>query len=583
MYAKHKMMLPLSALWGILLALLTVLPSSAQTTTYSGDSSTQGAPVYRRPQNFSQLSTVGTAVAYNTYTFRPTATGNYRIRSVTASGWDNYLFIYNSSFNAATPLTNLIALNDNAASGAAGVSGFTAQPLTANIDYIIVTTGFNNYDAGVYTNTIAPAVINGNTTGGATFARPDTNNPAVDPKDPIYPVNAITAIDARYEVKTFSVAEAGLYRIQSEAITEDFDPFTILYKGTFDASQPLNNVVIANDDFGSFQISGFDVGLDANQTYTLVTTGSSASDFGQYYWSFAKLHNFRAGFSGSTVGRSGIDISTLSSSFEPPLVDAGNAVPFRAFRVSYGAGGLYRFQLFSRTFSADAYNPFLGGYLGTFDNSTPAAGIELGYADYPLLDTGDLNFDTAGSLTFVVSGYKNLDAGNFRLEAFGDAAVTITPVAVVKGTVTLKTFTDNPPPSPRNFPVKMVFRPTSGGADTFVTTTVSSSNGNYVVNVPEAIYNVGFKSQTLQRVVAGVNATTGVVVGVNALNLLGADANDDNFTDFSDLLPLITAYNKVSPAVGYSALADFNFDGTNDIADLSLLIAFYNQTGQFLP
>jgi len=583
MNAKHKAMLPLSVLWGILLTLLAVLPASAQTTTYSGDTSTAGTPVYRRPQNFNQLSNVGTAAAYNTYTFRPTVTGNYRIRSTAASGWDNFLFIYNGSFNAAAPLTNLIALNDALASGAAGVSGFTAQPLTANIDYIIVTAGFTNIDFGVYTNIISPAVTNGNTTGGATFARPDSNNPNVDPRDPIYPVNTITNINARYEVKTFSVTQAGLYRIQSEAISGNFDPFAILYRGTFDPAQPLNNVVIANEDFGSFQVSGFDIGLDANQTYTLVTTGSSASDFGQYYWSLVKLHNFRAGFSGSTVGRSGIDISTLSNMFEPPLVDAGNAVPFRAFRVSYEAGGFYRFQLFSRTFSANAYNPLLAGYLETFNNSTPNNGIELGYADYPLLDTGDFNFDAAGSLIFVVSGYKNLDAGDFRLEAFGDAAVTITPVAVVKGTVTLKTFTDNPPASPKNFPVKMVFRPTPNGADTFVNVTLSSSNGNYVINVPEATNNVGFKSQTLQKVVAGVNTTTGVVTGVDALNLLGADANDDNFTDISDLLVLIAAYNKISPAAGYNALADFNFDGTNDIADLLIIIGFYNQSGQFLP
>ena len=129
----------------------------------------------------------------------------------------------------------------------------------------------------------------------------------------------------------------------------------------------------------------------------------------------------------------------------------------------------------------------------------------------------------------------------------------------------------------------MVFRPTPNGVDTFVAATLSSDNGNYVVNVPEANYNVGFKSQTLQKVVAGVNATTGVVTGLNALNLSGADANDDNFTDIRDLLALITAYNRASPSTGYNALADFNFDGVNNITDLLIIIRFYNQSGQFLP
>ncbi len=298
MKARQNAMLPMYILWGILLSVVALLPAGAQTTTYSGDTSIGGVATFHRPSSFIALSVVGTNVPYQTYTFRPTTSGNYRIRSI-AGYWDNFLFVYTGSFNPAQPLTNLLMFNDDA-NGQAGASLIPAQALTANTDYIIVTTGFGNGDKGTYTNLISPAVVNGDTTGASTFARPDSSNSSLDPGAPIYPVDAIStsANAVRYQAKTFSVTEAGLYRIQSEAITPGYDPFTILYKGTFNPAQPLTNVVIANDDFGSVEVSGFDIGLDANQTYTLVTTGADNAQFGQYYYSYQKLYNFRAGFSG---------------------------------------------------------------------------------------------------------------------------------------------------------------------------------------------------------------------------------------------------------------------------------------------
>ncbi len=558
--------------------------AKAQTfITYSGD--TTGQPVYNRPSSLTTLSGIGTAVHYETHSYMPTATTNVRIRCVAAAAWDNYIFVYNGAFNPASPLTNLVDLNDDFPS--IGVSGFPSFAVTAGTTYTIVVTGFGNLNFGAYTTTIsAPLTANGTTLGAPTFARPNTSR-SITSFAPIYPVDAIStsATAVRYQAKTFTVPTSGLYRVQSEAVTSGFDMYTILYKGTFDPTQPLTNAVISNDDFGSITLSGFEIGLEAGQTYTFVTTGYSNGNAGDYYFSTEKLADFQSRFSGSTVGRPTTDISQIGALFNPPLTGTGDAVPFRALQVTVSAAGTYRFQLFSKTFTATAYNPFLAFYNTSFDNADPTAGIQDATTNYPLLDL-ELSL-TAGTYTFVVSGYTNTDAGDFLLEAFGPASVTLTPVAVVKGTVQLQNFIANPPAATRSVPVTLTFRPTVGGTNVVRTVTVTSADGSYLLNIPEGIFNVGIKaSNSLQRVILGVNTTSGLVTGLNAtgnLALIGADSNGDNFTDISDLLLLIGAYNQVSPAAGYNPAADYNFDGTNDITDLLFLIGYYNQSGQFLP
>lgn len=62
-------------------------------------------------------------------------------------------------------------------------------------------------------------------------------------------------------------------------------------------------------------------------------------------------------------------------------------------------------------------------------------------------------------------------------------------------------------------------------------------------------------------------------------DLKNGDITNDNAVNISDLLDLISHYNQVKPAAGYSDTADLNADGNNDITDLLILIGNYNQTG----
>jgi hypothetical protein len=108
-----------------------------------------------------------------------------------------------------------------------------------------------------------------------------------------------------------------------------------------------------------------------------------------------------------------------------------------------------------------------------------------------------------------------------------------------------------------------------------------NSDGTYVVYVSPDVYNavkvdgLGWLRKTLTTNL-GLNRDD--VSGLNA-TLLAGDVNQDNAVDITDLLALISSYNKVDPDPEYKIAADFNRDGANDITDLLALIANYNKLG----
>ncbi|HYW20947.1 MAG TPA: hypothetical protein VE956_16925 [Nodularia sp. (in: cyanobacteria)] len=143
----------------IALSVSVILPSQASTISYSGD--TTNAPSFNRPETEgfesgtnppTSLSSNGTAVPYYSQPFLVDTTGLYNV-----VGSQNFLgiqFLYQDSFNPTTPLVNL--LNGNDPFPDEGTSGFSDLSLTANNQYFLVTTGFDNSNNsfGTFTNTI---------------------------------------------------------------------------------------------------------------------------------------------------------------------------------------------------------------------------------------------------------------------------------------------------------------------------------------------------------------------------------------------------------------------------------------------
>jgi hypothetical protein len=134
------------------LFLLTLLASAtlpAWTFTYSD--TTTGAPFWFRPdETLTSVPFFGLS-RYQATSFVAPTSGTYYITSAAAGGWDNFIVLYQNVFNAATPLANAIAANDNF--GGVGTSALSLT-LVAGTQYHLVTTGFWLGPSGAFTNTI---------------------------------------------------------------------------------------------------------------------------------------------------------------------------------------------------------------------------------------------------------------------------------------------------------------------------------------------------------------------------------------------------------------------------------------------
>jgi len=135
-------------------AIAVALPASA--AFYVGD--TTGGPTFDRPfSDFSGISSLGTDVSYEIFAFQVTVSGDYIVRSF-AEGlrqdapWDQFIFLYQGSFDPTQPLINGVIANDDFNS-TIGRSGFDIA-LAANTAYYLVTTGFEADDQGRYLNII---------------------------------------------------------------------------------------------------------------------------------------------------------------------------------------------------------------------------------------------------------------------------------------------------------------------------------------------------------------------------------------------------------------------------------------------
>lgn len=144
-------------------------------------------PVFNRPSSATALSGVGTAVAYDTYTFvADVAPYSISVDATagglgSATGLDSYAFVY-STFNPATPLAGLLAGDDDwpDPDGAGPISSFdgslipssgsfgsattsTVLTLTPGNTYTVVVGSFDNATVatgvGPYTLTITGAVV----------------------------------------------------------------------------------------------------------------------------------------------------------------------------------------------------------------------------------------------------------------------------------------------------------------------------------------------------------------------------------------------------------------------------------------
>jgi hypothetical protein len=136
-----------------LCAAVITLPDFAN-YSYSGDSSLSGdtfdRPLANGNQSPNTLSMDADAVGYDALSFQVTTPGVYTFLITPVDfAFSSYLFLYETSFVPAAPLTDVLVGGSNEDT----TSSFTAT-LQANTVYFAVATGFSNFDEGTYTGAI---------------------------------------------------------------------------------------------------------------------------------------------------------------------------------------------------------------------------------------------------------------------------------------------------------------------------------------------------------------------------------------------------------------------------------------------
>lgn len=144
------------ALTGSLLALSSVALAASQPFAGALSPSDQ---VFNRTLTGNpptSLSAVGTAVSYDLFPFYVTAAGSYTLQTLSAAfapgtADDTFLLLYQTSFNPAAPLTNVLRADDDSGAGALSMFSHALNPGT---QYYMVVTSFSNGAFGDYTGSI---------------------------------------------------------------------------------------------------------------------------------------------------------------------------------------------------------------------------------------------------------------------------------------------------------------------------------------------------------------------------------------------------------------------------------------------
>ncbi len=152
--------LALKAATLLLGALLLWQPATSRAVVYSFSGALATTdPTFNRPFTTTSLSGVGTNVYYDVQPFTLTLSGSTNLSTDSANftptpADDTFLCLYQTAFNPASPLTNLVAIDDD--SGPGSLSLITAN-LTAGTAYFMVITSYSNGVTGTYTASITPA------------------------------------------------------------------------------------------------------------------------------------------------------------------------------------------------------------------------------------------------------------------------------------------------------------------------------------------------------------------------------------------------------------------------------------------
>ena len=469
---------------------LTVAPLD----TWSG--TTVGAPTFNRPAqpaaNNGLMPTAlsGVNAAYDAHTFTSSVSGKITVTStcVAPASWNNYLVIYQdasnpsnpNSFNPSRPLANVLYAADggynNAITNYTVTQGFFNSVVSISFNavagqtYTFVTTGNTTTSAGSYTGSVtqdqdpnsgtAVATLSGSLLPGTLptpyYQKPFQNFPTT--KAPAQ----ISAAPVPYSVDQFTITTEGNYNIvDATTVPTSWGLYFILYKDSFDATQPLANIY--QDPTNSvYQILGSDnekailpVHLTPG-TYYAVTSSFGQLAYGDYKLTvqqavsgaapitFADTLNAGTGttFTRPNAGTAPLTLSTLTTS-KNDFYDA------KTFTVPTTAA--YNIDAIANPNGTDIYgtwNDFVVLYQGAFNPASPLTNALAANDSINLFgtDAGLRNVTlTAGTTyTLVVAGSSFNQFGSYRANVYtgGGAYPPLIPDNTPAGLAAVNNVTD---------------------------------------------------------------------------------------------------------------------------------------------
>ena len=252
-----------------------------------------------------------------------------------------------------------------------------------------------------------------------------------------------TAGAVRYVAQNVVVDTAGAYEFRVVG-AGNWNTFAVLYAYPFAPSQPLANMVVANDDYPSVGVSGFTLTLNRNIIYTLVVTGAANGNAGAYtvtasgpggvYLGTAMAVRFQT--TGTTVGAPTFRRPTATMA---ALDATATAVRYSAVTVAVAEAGTYEFRSQGAT---AAWNNFALLYKGFFDPQNPMTNLVAANDNYPTVGRAGFVVRALAANTpyvLVTTGATNADAGAYDLYVWGPGAVKAATAAP-------------PPPPPTSAP-----------------------------------------------------------------------------------------------------------------------------------
>jgi hypothetical protein len=134
------------------LCIVVVQSVAAAPFTFSGELSPNDS-FFNRPRSMTGISRPDAHYAYDVIGFRVSEAGTYAIEATAfdAHDHDTYLALYQGSFRAAEPLSNLLQVNDD---GGFGFLSLISWALQTDTDYLLVFTSYSQLAFGAYAGSI---------------------------------------------------------------------------------------------------------------------------------------------------------------------------------------------------------------------------------------------------------------------------------------------------------------------------------------------------------------------------------------------------------------------------------------------